>query len=54
MHKQDTCQLLQECSSGIKMAVDAIREVLPNVKNEENGSPRRAFCAPSRRQSVYF
>lgn len=35
MHKQDTCQLLQECSSGIKMAVDAIREVLPNVKNEE-------------------
>ena len=24
MHKQDTCQLLQECSSGIKMAVDAI------------------------------
>ena len=35
MHKQDTCQLLKECNSGIKMAVDAIREVLPNVKNEE-------------------
>lgn len=35
MQKQDTCQLLKECNSGIKMAVDAIREVLPNVKNEE-------------------
>lgn len=35
MYKEDTCQLLKECNAGIKMAVDAIREVLPNVKNEE-------------------
>ncbi len=33
MHQTDTCQLLKECNNGIKMAVDAIREVLPNVKN---------------------
>lgn len=35
MQKQDTCQLLKECNSGIKMAVDALEEVLPNVKNED-------------------
>ena len=33
MQHTDTCQLLKECNSGIKMAVDAIQEVLPNVKN---------------------
>lgn len=35
MHQTDTCQLLKECNNGIKMAVDAIQEVLPNVKNEK-------------------
>ncbi|MCD8020930.1 MAG: hypothetical protein LUF92_15560 [Clostridiales bacterium] len=35
MNKNDTCTLLQECNNGIKMAVDAIREVLPNVKDQE-------------------
>lgn len=35
MYQKDTCQLLKECNAGIKMAVDAIREVLPNVKSEE-------------------
>lgn len=35
MQHTDTCQLLKECNSGIKMAVDAIQEVLPNVKNGE-------------------
>ena len=35
MYKEDTRQLLRECNAGIKMAVDAIREVLPNVKNED-------------------
>lgn len=35
MQQKDTCQLLKECNTGIKMAVDAIEEVLPNVKNQE-------------------
>lgn len=34
MSQMETCQLLKECSSGIKMAIDAIHEVLPNVKNQ--------------------
>lgn len=35
MYQEDTNQLLKECNSGIKMAVDAIKEVLPNVKCQE-------------------
>lgn len=35
MHQNDTCQLLKECNTGIKMAVDALKEVLPNVRNQE-------------------
>ena len=34
MSQMETCQLLKECTSGIKMAIDAIREVLPNVKSQ--------------------
>lgn len=35
MSKKDTVNLLKETSSGIKMAVDSIDEVLPNIKNEK-------------------
>lgn len=34
MSQMETCQLLKECTSGIKMAIDAIHEVLPNVKSQ--------------------
>lgn len=33
MSQMETCELLKKCTSGIKMAIDAIDEVLPNVKN---------------------
>lgn len=33
MSQLETCELLKECTSGIKMAIDAIDEVLPNVKS---------------------
>lgn len=33
MYEKDTQQLLKECNSGIKMAIDAIAEVLPNVRD---------------------
>lgn len=31
----DTIKLLRECNAGIKMGEDAIKQVLPHVKNEE-------------------
>ena len=31
----DTINLLRECNAGIKMGEDAIKQVLPHVKNEE-------------------
>ena len=34
MRQQDTNQLLRECNAGIKMAIDTIKEVLPNVKSQ--------------------
>lgn len=33
MSQMETCELLKKCTSGIKMAIDAIDEVLPNVKS---------------------
>ncbi|MDO5147089.1 MAG: hypothetical protein Q4D60_08810 [Eubacteriales bacterium] len=33
MYQKDTCDLLKECNTGIKMAVDAIDDVLPNVQS---------------------
>jgi hypothetical protein len=35
MVQKDTIQLLQECNSGIKMGIDAIDELLPQVKSDE-------------------
>ena len=34
MRQQDTNQLLRERNAGIKMAIDTIKEVLPNVKSQ--------------------
>ena len=31
----DTIKLLRECSAGIKMGIESIEEVLPDVKNDE-------------------
>ena len=31
----DTIKLLRECNAGIKMGEDAIKQVLPHVKNED-------------------
>lgn len=33
MEKSDTKELLRECNAGIKMGVDAIRQVLPTVRS---------------------
>ena len=35
MIHEDTIKLLKECDSGIKMGVNSINEVLPNVKSEK-------------------
>lgn len=35
MRENDTVELLKECNSGIKMAVDSIDEVTDNIKNDQ-------------------
>ncbi|MBR0410277.1 MAG: hypothetical protein IJI25_04620 [Eubacterium sp.] len=35
MKENDTIELLKECNSGIKMAVDSIDEVMDNIKNDQ-------------------
>lgn len=34
MIEQDTIKLLRECDAGVKMGVEALRDVLPDTKNE--------------------
>ena len=35
MEQTDTTELLRECNSGIKMGIDSIDEMLPDVKSEK-------------------
>ena len=35
MPQNDTFELLRECSSGIKMGIDSINELLPDVKDDK-------------------